>query len=149
MNLMKCKADNGFIHALTDLFYSAHLHEHSEKLSSYSVVKISSNKLTKWSFTAHSALWLCSGYLLYVFTLGKHIVYYSHSIHILYICMYTFLLSSRKSVQALPPAILWSDHRLHCGYLILHHDQKQAALTVGAWGCWYIVRFLTYSGHPT
>lgn len=96
MNFVKCKADNGFIHALTDLFYSAHLHEHSEKLSSYSVVKISSNKLTKWSFTAHSALWLCSGYLLYVFTLGKHIVYYSHSIHILYICMYTFLLSSRK-----------------------------------------------------
>lgn len=92
----------------------------------------------------HIQLWLCSGYLLY-FTLGKHIVYYSHSIHILYICMYTFLLSSRKSVQALLPAILWSDHRLHYSYLLLHRDQKQ----VGAWGCWYIVRFLTYSGHPT
>ncbi len=51
-------------------------------LGSYSGVKSSGNKLTKWSFTAHSPSWLCSGYLLYVFTLSKHIVYYSHSIHI-------------------------------------------------------------------
>lgn len=43
MNRMKCKADNGFIHALTDLFYSAHLYEHSGRLSSYAAVKISGN----------------------------------------------------------------------------------------------------------
>lgn len=77
MNQMKCKADNGFTHALTDRFYSRERWDEHSGRRSYS-----GNKLTKWSFTAHSDLWLCSGYLLYVFTLGKHIVYYSHSIHI-------------------------------------------------------------------
>lgn len=96
--------DNEFTHALTDLFYSRERWGKHSGTRSYSVVKISGNKLTKWSFTAHSDSWLCSGYLLYVFTLGKHIVYYSHSIHItlIYICMYTFLPPSRKNVQALP-----------------------------------------------
>ena len=78
---MKYKADNRSIHALTDLFYSER-NEPSGRLSSHSAVKSSGNKLTKWSFTAHSPWWLCNGYLLHVFTLGKHIVYYSHSIHI-------------------------------------------------------------------
>lgn len=52
------------------------------------------------SFTAHSALWLCSGYLLNVFTQSRHITYYPYSIHrTIYICMYTFLPLSRKKVS--------------------------------------------------
>lgn len=90
--------------------------------------------LTKWSFTAHSALWLCGGCLLYSTSLGQHRAQYSHSIHILYICMYTFLPSLRKSVQALlPPILLLSDH---C--LILHPNKNMLLdsvwETVGVWG---------------
>lgn len=44
---MKYKAENGFIHALTDLFFSELWNEHSWGLSSYSAVKSSGNKLTK------------------------------------------------------------------------------------------------------
>lgn len=97
------------------------------------VVRRADKKLTKWSFTAHSALWLCCGYLLYVFTLGKHIIYYSHNI--IYICIYTFLppLTKKKKCPGTSSSKLLPDHWLHCSYLILPPHHKQAALFENLW----------------
>lgn len=106
------------------------------------------HKLTKWSFTAHSALWLLCGYLLYVFTLGKHIVYYSHNIHIteIYIYIYTFPPPSVPSVQALPVKIQWfcdrTDQTVATSFLSFTKTSCTVSENVGPWWYRYAVWFL-------
>lgn len=76
------------------------------------------------SFTAHSALWVCSAYVMNVFTQIRHLTYYSHSIHrTIYICMYIFLPFSRKKVSRHFLQQVWSQI-INCYSLASHQNSK-------------------------
>lgn len=96
------------------------------------VVKSSDKNSQNGHLQQHSALWLCCGYLLYVFTLGKHIIYYSHNI--IYICIYIFLPPlTKKKCPGTSFSNLLPDHWLQCSYLILPPHHKRAALFENLW----------------